>query len=349
MPKLLVAFLVVQFLCITILMRRAVAQSGPPTVAAVELFDADTDRAVGPLTAGLAVDGTKPRTVVVTVGGSAKSVKFVLGTSVVVENTAPYAIGGDVAPDKAGDLKAFAFPPGANTLVVTAWSGASATGTSSAATTIPFTVTGAPPPPSTTQSVVGKMDIVILIRDPGVGAGSDNTQVKGKLYAVVQITNPVNATYSDLVNASLVNIKSATGPTSGWDYAVTRDPLTTQPATQPADEKLLALIAALKASGGGGKPDVSAQLDAIIAAATDATAVQSAKLLEFVDYIGQMQTFQKEAGQRATTRPAELAGLNAAADNTLIVVGNAKTRAAQLKAILDAIKAKAAEAKAAQQ
>lgn len=121
--------------------------SPPPAagVTSVALVNADTDQPVAafdPLVEGAVIQlsalPTRNLNIVArTSGGGIASVAFVLnGTTVRVENVAPYTIGGD----SGGDYWPWALPTGSHTLTVTPYSGSNATGTAGPAFTVRFSV-----------------------------------------------------------------------------------------------------------------------------------------------------------------------------------------------------------------
>ncbi len=125
-----------------------VGSSAPPPAAAVTsvaLINADTDQPVAgfdPIAEGAVIQHSALPTsnlniVARTSGGGIASVTFVLnGSTVRVENAAPYAIGGD----SGGDYWPWTLPSGAFTLTVTPYSGTNATGTPGQPLTLKFTV-----------------------------------------------------------------------------------------------------------------------------------------------------------------------------------------------------------------
>ncbi|HWR53006.1 MAG TPA: Ig-like domain-containing protein [Bryobacteraceae bacterium] len=120
----------------------------PPPAAAVTsvaLINANTDQPIAgfdPIADGTVIQRSGLPTsnlniLARTSGGGIASVAFVLnGSTVRVENVAPYTIGGD----SGGDYWPWALPAGSHTLTLTPYSGTNATGTPGQALTVKFTV-----------------------------------------------------------------------------------------------------------------------------------------------------------------------------------------------------------------
>jgi hypothetical protein len=117
-----------------------------PAVTSLILINAATDAELGPLADQQTINygqiGTSQISVRATTNPSTVgSVRFELDGVARNENTAPYALAGDVAKSGGGtDYKPVALTAGAHKLVVTAYSEANATGTASNAITLTFYV-----------------------------------------------------------------------------------------------------------------------------------------------------------------------------------------------------------------
>lgn len=112
-------------------------------VSGLTLIDADSDRAIGPLTDGMTLDLSKLPTRRLnvraeTTPGVVGSVRFGLDakTNYRTESDAPYALAGDTD----GDYRAWTPSAGTHTLTATAYSGPKATGTASPGLVVRFTV-----------------------------------------------------------------------------------------------------------------------------------------------------------------------------------------------------------------
>jgi hypothetical protein len=130
-----------------------VSATNGPAVTRLLLINADTNRAIGPLTEGATLDlATLPTrnlsVQALTNPTRVGSVRFDLdnGAKVQTENTAPYALAGDTR----GDFLPWTPSAGAHSLTVTAHSGRAASGTPGAPITVRFTVTNGGAAPTAT-------------------------------------------------------------------------------------------------------------------------------------------------------------------------------------------------------
>lgn len=184
----------------------------PNAITGLTLVNADTGKDIGPLTNGQIVDfsqiGTTHLSVRAAVSGTPASVKFVVGSFVHTENSAPYTINGDVGADYTAWTPAI----GTNVLKVTPYGATNATGTVGTAMSVTFTVAkNAPasppvvppppvsPPPPVTTPIVYQAESATL---SGATAANTNAGFAGSGYA-------------DFTNASgdsiQWNVSSATG------------------------------------------------------------------------------------------------------------------------------------------
>ena len=158
------------------------------SISSIQLYNADTNQPISgyaPITSGSTIDLAKLPTrhvnILAKTSTTTGSVKFGLdsSSSYHVETYSPYFIGGDTN----SKANSWSLTTGSHTLVVTAYSGASATGTAGTASTVKFTVTDSSIVANPAPAPVGSG--VTRIVDINKSAGSYST-----VASALSVANP---------------------------------------------------------------------------------------------------------------------------------------------------------------